>query len=115
METGPKEKSFRVLSFATHVTRGVIQDSSTRRKTMFVILGLAFLMLVAGSTFFRDTLDHRTHPAWFIIFWVACGWLTATALLLALFDLLITRAQGRAARKGLGKELSSRRPESHES
>ena len=81
---------------------------------MFAILALAVLMLVAGSTFLKDTLDHRIHGAWFIIFWLACGWLTVTALLLALFDLLIMRAQGRAARKALGKQFSSPPPESRE-
>lgn len=106
MATGPKEKPLGMLSFAAHLTRGVVRDQSTRRKTMFSILGMAILMLVAGTTFLQETLDHRAHPAWFIIFWLACGWLTATALLLALFDLLILRAQSRAIRKELGKELT---------
>jgi hypothetical protein len=36
---------------------------------------------------------------------VACAWLTLTALLLALFDLLMLRAQDRAARKILSEKL----------
>ena len=107
METPPNEKSFWLLSFAAQITRGLLRDSSARRKVMFSILGLAVLMLVAGSTFLRETLDHRAHAAWFIIFWLACGWLTATALLLALFELLILRAQGRAARKAFRDQLAA--------
>ncbi len=106
MENPPNGKGFWLLSFATQITRGLLRDSSARRKTMFAILGLAVFMLVAGSTFLRETLDHRVHAAWFIIFWLACGWLTATALLLALFDLLILRAQGRAARKAFREKFS---------
>ena len=87
--------------FILQATRGVVREGAMRRKVMFTLLALAAVMLVAGSTFLQEVLDHRAHPAWFIIFWLVCGWLTATSLLLALFDLLLIRGQGRAARKAL--------------
>lgn len=94
--------------FIIQATRGVIRDQSARRKTMLTLLGLASFMLVAGATFLQEPLDHHIHPAWFIVYWLACGWLTTTALLLALFDLLFLRMQARAARKDLGTSLRQR-------
>ena len=70
---------------------------------MFGILLVAMLLLFFGATFLQATL--RAHPVWFILFWLFVGWLTLTAVLLALFDLLIVRAQARAARKGLRGHL----------
>jgi len=59
---------------------------------------------VAGSTILRDFLDPRQHTLAFVIFWFACAWLTVLALLLALFDLLIIRAEARKARKVLSEQ-----------
>jgi hypothetical protein len=109
METRPKGKSFWMLSFAAQVARGVIKEARVRRITMFVIIALAIAMLVAGVTFLAETLDHHAQPIWFILYWLACGWLTVTALLLALFDLLILRMQARAARKAMNLEVELRR------
>jgi hypothetical protein len=95
----------RIVSFAIHSARGVIRDQSTRRWVMFITLVIAMLMLFFGTTFLQSLLSPREHPGWFVLFWVACAWLTLTALLLAFFDLLALRAQGRAARKTLGKKL----------
>ncbi len=111
METGPKSKSLWIPGFAIQATRGLLGEQRTRRIIMFALLGLALLMVIAGSTFLQETLDHTAHPAWFIVFWLACGWITVTALMLALFDLLILRAQAKALattfQKGLRKETSS--------
>jgi protein-S-isoprenylcysteine O-methyltransferase Ste14 len=106
METPPKQKSFSVPSFATHATRGIIRDQSSRRKTMSATLVVAVLMLILGTTFLQDLLNPREHALRFILYWVTCAWFTVAALLLALFDALMVRAQARAARKLLGKEVS---------
>jgi hypothetical protein len=95
----------RIVSFAIHSARGVIRDQATRRWVMFITLVIAMLMLFSGTTFLQPLLSVREHPGWFVLFWVACAWLTLTALLLALFDLLMLRAQDRAARKILGEKL----------
>jgi hypothetical protein len=95
----------RVVSFAIHSARGVIRDQSSRRWAMFVTLIVAMVMLFLGSTFLQPLLSPREHPGWFVFFWLACAWFTFTALLLALFDLLILRAQDRAARKILREKL----------
>ena len=107
METRPKGKSLWISSFAAHASRGLIREQGTRRKMMFAAIAIAVLLAVAGSMFLRDSLNPREHPVWFILFWLACAWMTVLAVLLAVFDLLIARAQGRADRRRLGSELSS--------
>lgn len=104
METPPKPKSFSLPSFATHATRGIIRDQTSRRKMMAGTLAVAVLMLIAGSTFLQDLLNPREYAVRFILYWLTCAWFTVAAMLLALFDALMLRAQARAARKMLGKE-----------
>lgn len=95
----------RIVSFAIHSARGVIRDRSTRRRAMVVTVLLAVIMLFFGTTFLEPFLSPREHRGWFILFWLACAWLTLTALLLALFDILTLRAQERSARKSLREKL----------
>jgi protein-S-isoprenylcysteine O-methyltransferase Ste14 len=107
------EKPLRTTSFVIHATRGLIRDQTARRKTMFVLLVVALVLLFAGSTLLRSILNPRAHPVWFILYWLVCGWLTVTAMLLALFDLLVVRAQARKA-EGLlhGKVPEAQNPDS---
>ncbi len=67
--------------------------------TMAALLLAAVLMVIVGSSFAEEWLRQREHVVWFVVFWMICGWLTVTALLLAVFDLLIVRRDARAARK----------------
>jgi len=64
---------------------------------MFILLLVALALLFSGTTFLKTTLNPREHPIWFILFWIVCGWLTVTALLLAVFDLLIVKLELRRA------------------
>jgi hypothetical protein len=90
-----------------NVTRGIVRDRKARRKTMFVLLMVAFTLLFSGSTFLESVLNPRAHPAWFILFWLICGWLTLTAMLLAIFDLLVARLEARRAQRDLRKTFDS--------
>lgn len=103
-----QEKKLRTLPFATHATRGIIRDPGTRRKVMLGVVLAAVVMLIGGATILKEALDPREHAMRFIIFWAVCAWLTVTALLLALFDVLILRAQSRAARRALRGEVASK-------
>jgi hypothetical protein len=94
-------KNLRIGSFAAHSARGLIRDQTTRRWAMFVALLVAMVMLFLGSTFLQGILSPHEHPGWFVLFWLGCAWLTLTALLLALFDLLMTRARSRGAKREL--------------
>ena len=107
MENSPEEKDLHAVSFVVHATRGVIREQNTRRKAMLVLLALALLLLISGFTFLQPALNPRDHPWRVIFFWIACIWLTFTALLLALFDLLVLRLQARQAERALREKLEA--------
>ena len=96
----------KTASFAVHATRGVIRDRGMRRKAIVMLLACAVVMVLAGSTVLQRVLDPREHGVRFVVYWLACAWVTMTFLLLALFDLLVVRAEGRAARRNLREQLS---------
>jgi hypothetical protein len=108
METRPPKKSFWMVPFTIHATRGLLRDQRSRRKTMAVSLIVALALLVAGLTVFRPWLDPHQHPWRFILYWLACAWETILVLLLAVLDLLMIRAQARAARKAILREFPQR-------
>jgi heme/copper-type cytochrome/quinol oxidase subunit 2 len=101
------EKPLRTISFVIHATRGLIRDHVIRRKTMFVLLVIALVLLFAGATFLQGVINPREHPFWFILFWLVCSWLTVTAMLLAIFDLLMVRLEARRAQRQLRENLKS--------
>jgi uncharacterized membrane protein len=107
IENPSDKKPLESVSFVVHATRGLIRDQKARRKAMVFCLGLAVLMLVAGFTVFQTLLNPREHPWLVILFWIACVWLTFTAMLIAVFDLLIVRAEARRARRALRERLES--------
>ena len=112
MPTPSEEKELEPVSFVVHATRGVIRDQRTRRKAMLLMLATALLLLISGFTFLQPLLNSQEHPWRVILFWIACIWFTFTALLLALFDLLVLRLQARRAQRALREKL---RPESSRS
>ena len=106
MEPQPNQKNLRIGSFATHSARGLLRDRRLRRKTMFAAVAVALLLMVCGSSFLQSILDPHEHPAWFILYWFACAWVTVLALLLGIFDLLLTRRDGRAQQENLQGRFS---------
>lgn len=102
----PNEKKLRFASFAIHATRGLVRDQKARRQTMFVIVIVALVLLFCGATFLAPVLNPHARPGWFIFYWAVCAWVTVTAVLLAAFDLLLMRAQGRAAKRALADKFS---------
>jgi len=97
------EKPLRTVPFAVHATRGVIRDQTVRRKTMFILLLTALVLLCSGSTFLAPFLNPRQHLGWALFFWIVCIWLTLTALLLALYDLVRVRIAARAEQRELNR------------
>jgi len=100
------DKPVRAISFVVHATRGVIRDRQVRRKTMFVLLIVALLLLFCGSTFLQSILSPRERPGWFIFFWAVCAWFAVTAMLLAVFDLLMLRVEARKAQRTLHEKFA---------
>lgn len=69
---------------------------------MFGLVLCALVLLLAGATVFEGAL--RDRPVAFVLYWFACAWITATAGLLAVFDMLLVRAAGRAEQRRLKRE-----------
>lgn len=85
------------------VTRGILRSTEIRRWTMFVVVLAALLMLFLGATFLEPILVSR--PVVFVAFWMICAWLTFLSILLATYDLLLMRAEERALRAKLRREM----------
>ena len=106
MTNPPEEKPLRTASFIVHATRGVIRDQKARRKMMLALIAVALILLVAGLALLQSSLNPRVHPVWFILFWITCGWLTLTALLLAALDLLMVRMEARKIERSLREKFT---------
>src|SRR2546428_10504384 len=106
-KNSPDEKRLQTTSFVVHATRGVIRHQNTRRKVMLFLLALALLLLISGFTFLRPALNPQEHPWRVFLFWIVCIWLTFTAMLLALFDLLVLRLEARRAERALREKLEA--------
>jgi hypothetical protein len=102
-----EEKGLQTTSFVVHATRGVIRDQRTRRKAIAVLLALAVLLLILGGTVLAPLLNPREHLIGALSFWLACIWLTLTALLLAVFDLLAVRLAAKRGERALREQLKS--------
>ena len=72
---------------------------------MAITLVIAVVLTIAGLTVLRPWLDPQEHPWRFILYWLACAWEIVLVLLLALFDLLMVRAQTRAAKRLLQEQF----------
>jgi len=68
---------------------------------MLVLIMVALILLLSGSTFLQSALNPHEHPGWFILFCLICAWLTLTAMLLAIFDLLVVRLEARKSQREL--------------
>lgn len=98
-----------MVPFTVQVTRGLLRDERSRRKTMGFSLVIAVILVVAGLTVLRPWLNPHEHPWRFIFFWFVCAWETLLVLLLALLDLLLVRAQARAERRALQEQFSKKK------
>jgi hypothetical protein len=108
METRPPNKSLWMVPFTIQATQGLLRDQRSRRVIMAISLSVTILLVVGGLTLFKAWLDPHEHAVRFILYWLMCGWQTLLALLLALLDILMVRAQARAARKGLREDAQAK-------
>ena len=58
-----------MVPFTVQVTRGILRDERSRRKTMGFSLLITVVMLVAGLTVLRPWLNPHEHPWRFLFFW----------------------------------------------
>ena len=97
-----------MVPFTVQVTRGLLRDERSRRKTMGFSLLIALVMVVAGLTVLRAWLNPHEHLWRFVFFWFVCAWDTVLMLLLALLDLLLIRAQARVTRRAFQERFSTK-------
>ena len=74
---------------------------------MVVLLALAVLLLILGGTVLAPLLNPREHLLGALVFWLACIWLTLTAMLLAIFDLLAVRLEARRVERALREQIKN--------
>lgn len=85
------------------LTRVIALDQGARRGAIFALVLASLGMLFLGSTLFYRYLE--SHSWAFIIYWLACLWLTLTFMLLAVYDMLAIFLAGRHLRRNLEQEL----------
>lgn len=68
-----------------------LRNDRFRRTLGLVFLGLAVILLVGGLTVLAPQLEGMR----FILYWLACYFLTSLALLVAFFDAWLVRARAR--------------------
>lgn len=85
------------------IARGILRDQAMRRNAMFVLLVAAMGMLFLGWIVFDGWLMAR--PKVFALFWLVCLWLTCTAMLLAVYDMLALRMKSRRERRHLKRNI----------
>lgn len=72
---------------------------------MTLVTILAVVFVVAGFTILQRVLDPKEHPWLVVAFWLVCFWLTLTAILLAVFDLVTLRLEEQRAERDLREQL----------
>ena len=105
--------SGKPTSFILLVTLGILRDRQMRRTVLFCLVAVSLSLLGAGALLLDSWLNE--HPLAFLLYWGACLWLTGTALLLALYDLLALRSEAarerqRLKRQVFGEDEGDRRP-----
>ena len=97
---------FRIIIL---LSKAIVRDQRLRRRTMVGLIGVAVVMLFVGSWAFSDHHWARAHPYVFFAYCATCAWLTLTGVLLALLDIMVIRAAGRATRRELERRFAEGR------
>ena len=92
-----------VLKLILQISKGLIRDARARRTLMFYGVLIAIVVLFIGAVVIDGWLRER--PLLFVIYWAACAWLTLLSVLLAVFDMLLVRAEARRQRKRLERRF----------
>lgn len=86
------------INLVISVTTGIAFEQRIRRQAMFALTLAALVMLFVGVTFLWHAF--ADHPLFFAIYWLVCAWLTISAMLLSIYDLLVVIRRQRADRRG---------------
>ena len=91
------------IAFIIAVCKGILRDTKVRRSVLFFVMLAALGMVFLGAVPLGSWLEGS--PLRFLIYWGICGWLTLTALLLAIHDLLTIRRQALRERRQLKRDF----------
>ncbi|MFY8217347.1 MAG: hypothetical protein ACOVMP_12185 [Chthoniobacterales bacterium] len=91
------------LSKILLISRAVAADQPVRRKAMLVLLSAALGMVFVGCFILWNFFVE--HPLFFAIYWLACGWLVVTAVLLAVYDIVCVLRDARSTRRSEQKRI----------
>lgn len=89
--------------FVYLVSKGLARDQGMRRNLMCWFIMSAVVILFIGIVFLDEFLRERRLI--FGFYWLTCAWLTLSSVLLAVFDILLQFAKGRATRRALTKTV----------
>lgn len=89
--------------FIIQVCKGLIRHGRARRTLMFYTTVVLLVLCFVGATFLSTWL--RGHPLIFLGFWGLVAWLTMLIVLLALYDMVKVRADGRRAHRQLEESM----------
>ena len=81
------------LQFVIAVCRGIVRDTTIRRRVLFYLLLGVMLLMFFGMVILGPWLNGGIMR--FLLYWGACLWLTFTVFLLAIYDLLVVSRQAR--------------------
>ena len=95
--------SQRPESFILLIAKGILRDRVVRRAALFWIVAAALALLGVGALLLDRWL--MEHLLFFLLYWGVCLWLTLTALLLALYDMLALGAEARRERRKLKSDV----------
>ena len=87
------------------LTKGILRDTRLRRNLMLWVMLVAMVMLFLGWVLIPNEWAHR-HYVMYFAYWAVCLWLTIAGMLLAVFDMLIIRAAGRAMRRRIEQDIA---------
>jgi len=79
----------RLVSLPLSLARGIARDRALRRNALARLLAADAGLVFIGAVLLPRWLDD--HPLVFLGYWAVTGWLCLTVILLATYDLLVTR------------------------
>lgn len=88
------------------LTKGILRDTRLRRNLMMWLMLTAMVMIFLGSWLISDEWIRR-HLRLYFAYWAVCAWLTIAGMLLAVFDILIIRAAGKAMRRRIEEDIAN--------
>ena len=93
----------RALRLIIQISTGIARDQRQRRQVMSGLLATALVLLGLGVFPLWNVFP--THPLFFAIYWLVCGWITICVLLLPIYDLLMVIRAGREEREAARRRI----------